>query len=78
MHTREDKRPERKPWRLLLWAGVVGLLFGLFVVPNPLEDALRTARNNLHRHRASGEETLKAGAALMLGMWTYQWRQQAQ
>ena len=58
MHTREDKRPERKPWRLLLWAAVVGLLFGLFAVPNPLEDGLRIVRNRLHYHRASGDIVL--------------------
>ena len=58
MHTREDKRPERKPWRLLLWAAVVGLLVGLFAVPNPLEDGLRTARNKFHRHNASGDIVL--------------------
>jgi len=58
VHTREDKRPERKPWRLLLWAAVVGLLFGVFCVPNPLEDGLRTARNRLHHHNASGDIVL--------------------
>ena len=58
MHTREEKRPERKPWRLLLWAAVVGLLVGLFAVPNPLEDVLRTARNKLHSHNASGDIVL--------------------
>jgi len=58
VHTREDKRQERKPWRLLLWAALAGLVFGLFAVPNPLEDGLRTARNHLHYHRASGDIVL--------------------
>lgn len=58
MHTREENRPERKPWRLLLLVAAVGLLFGIFSTPNPLEDVLRTARNNLHRHSASGDIVL--------------------
>ncbi|HEU5067656.1 MAG TPA: EAL domain-containing protein [Sphingomicrobium sp.] len=81
MHTREDKRPERKPWRLLLWAAVVGLLFGLFVVPNPLEDALRTARNNLHRHRASGDIILVKidnESLQQVGRWPWSRREYAQ
>jgi EAL domain-containing protein (putative c-di-GMP-specific phosphodiesterase class I)/CHASE2 domain-containing sensor protein len=55
---REDKRPERKPWRLLLWAAVVGLLFGAIGAGTPLENVLRTARNNLHWHKASGDIVL--------------------
>jgi EAL domain-containing protein (putative c-di-GMP-specific phosphodiesterase class I)/CHASE2 domain-containing sensor protein len=58
VHTREDKRPERKPWRLLLWVAAVGLIFGLFFTPNPLEDVLRGLRNRSHRHGASGDIVL--------------------
>ena len=81
MHTREDKRPERKPWRLLLWAAVVGLLVGLFAVPNPLEDGLRTARNKLHRHNASGDIVLVKidNASLQqVGRWPWPRRYHAQ
>ena len=81
MHTREDKRAERKPWRLLLWAAVVGLLFGVFCVPNPLEDGLRTARNRLHHHNASGDIVLikiDNESLQHVGRWPWQRRYHAQ
>ena len=81
MHMREDKRPERKPWRLLLWAAVVGLLVGLFAVPNPLEDGLRTARNKFHRHNASGDIVLikiDNESLQQVGRWPWSRREYAQ
>ena len=55
---REQKRPEPKPWRLLLIVAVVGLIFGGFGLGEPLEDVLRTGRNSLHWHKASGDIVL--------------------
>ena len=81
MHTREEKRPERKPWRLLLWAAVVGLVFGLSAIPNPLEDVLRTARNKLHSHNASGDIVLVKidnESLQQVGRWPWPRRYHAQ
>lgn len=47
-------RPER-PLKLLLWAAIVSLLFGALGMQEIFEDALRVARNGLHRDKASGE-----------------------
>jgi EAL domain-containing protein (putative c-di-GMP-specific phosphodiesterase class I)/CHASE2 domain-containing sensor protein len=78
---REDKRPERKPWRLLLWVAAVGLLFGLFSTPNPLEDVLRGLRNLSHRHSASGNIVLVKidnESLQQVGRWPWPRREYAQ
>jgi EAL domain-containing protein (putative c-di-GMP-specific phosphodiesterase class I)/CHASE2 domain-containing sensor protein len=49
---------ERAPWKLLLWTAVAGLIFGLLQLGEPLEDTLRSTRNTLHMHRASGDIVL--------------------
>lgn len=41
--------------RTLIWATLAGLLVGVFAIGQPLEDVLRTARNGLHAHNASGD-----------------------
>src|SRR5438477_1784348 len=46
---------EQKPWKLLLWTAVAGLVFGLIGFGEIAEDYLRTARNSLHQHKASGD-----------------------
>jgi EAL domain-containing protein (putative c-di-GMP-specific phosphodiesterase class I)/CHASE2 domain-containing sensor protein len=46
---------EQKPWKLLLWTAVVGLIFGLIGAGEYFEDMLRVARNSFHEHNASGE-----------------------
>ncbi|HEX6661375.1 MAG TPA: EAL domain-containing protein [Sphingomicrobium sp.] len=55
-----SKRPkvstEARPWKLLLWTAVVGLVFGLIL--NDAEGVLRSARNSLHWHEASGDIVL--------------------
>jgi len=81
VHTREDKRPERKPWRLLLWVAAVGLVFGLFFTPNPLEDVLRGLRNRSHRHGASGDIVLVKidnESLQQVGRWPWPRREFAQ
>lgn len=50
--------PDRSPWALLLWTGLVGLLFGLVGFGEIAEDYLRSARNSLHKHPASGDIVL--------------------
>jgi EAL domain-containing protein (putative c-di-GMP-specific phosphodiesterase class I)/CHASE2 domain-containing sensor protein len=45
-------------WQLLLWTAVAGLLFGISVAGEPLEDVLRTIRNGIRWHNASGDIVL--------------------
>jgi EAL domain-containing protein (putative c-di-GMP-specific phosphodiesterase class I)/CHASE2 domain-containing sensor protein len=52
---REKHVAEPPAWKLLLWTAVAGLIFGLVGFGEVAEDSLRTARNDLHRHHASGE-----------------------
>ena len=53
--TRGNKDLNRKPWKLLLWTAVAGLIFGLIGAGEFFEDLLRVTRNNLHMHNASGQ-----------------------
>ena len=46
---------EKKPWKLLLWTVLAGLIFGLIDLGEVAEDYLRIARNSFHEHRASGD-----------------------
>lgn len=50
-----EYRPERAPWKLLLWTTLVGLLFGLIGFGEIAEDVLRASRNSFHKHPASGD-----------------------
>jgi EAL domain-containing protein (putative c-di-GMP-specific phosphodiesterase class I)/CHASE2 domain-containing sensor protein len=52
---REKTIAELKPWKLLLWTAIAGLIFGLLGLGEVAEDYLRVARNGLHRHNASGD-----------------------
>ena len=55
MSKRIDQGVERKPWKLLLWTALAGLVFGLVGFGEIAEDYLRTVRNSLHPHKASGQ-----------------------
>ncbi len=55
MHTRDRQGSEPKAWRPLLWIAVAGLIFGALGLGEIGEDVLRTARNSLHWHKASGD-----------------------
>lgn len=50
-----DERVDARPWRLLLWVAIAGLIFGLVGFGEIAEDGLRTVRNSFHRHKASGD-----------------------
>jgi EAL domain-containing protein (putative c-di-GMP-specific phosphodiesterase class I)/CHASE2 domain-containing sensor protein len=52
---RSSHKSEPKPWKLLLWTAVAGLIFGLIGAGEYFEDAFRLARNRLHEHNASGQ-----------------------
>ena len=55
MHTRDRQVSEAKAWRPLLWIAIAGLIFGVLGLGEIGEDVLRTARNSLHWHKASGD-----------------------
>ena len=79
MSKRPKARTERRPWKLLLWAGIVGLALGLIF--NDVEDLLRTARNSLHWHKASGDVVLVKidnQSLRKIGRWPWPRRYHAQ
>jgi CHASE2 domain-containing sensor protein len=47
-------KPRSFPTRLLLWSFVVGALFGVLGVGEPLENLMRVGRNLSRSHAASG------------------------
>ena len=55
MSKRGKQGREPKPWKLLLWTAVAGLIFGLIGAGEYFEDMLRVARNGFHEHDASGQ-----------------------
>jgi EAL domain-containing protein (putative c-di-GMP-specific phosphodiesterase class I)/CHASE2 domain-containing sensor protein len=55
---RNDQSLEHKPWKLLLWTAIAGLVFGLIGFGEIAEDWLRVTRNSFHRHKASGDIVL--------------------
>ena len=56
MSKRQTIGNEARPWKLLLWTAVAGLVLGLIF--GDLERWPRTARNSLHWHKASGDIVL--------------------
>jgi EAL domain-containing protein (putative c-di-GMP-specific phosphodiesterase class I)/CHASE2 domain-containing sensor protein len=52
---RANQDADRKPWKLLLWTVVAGLVFALIGFGELPEDYLRMARNSFHKHSASGD-----------------------
>jgi EAL domain-containing protein (putative c-di-GMP-specific phosphodiesterase class I)/CHASE2 domain-containing sensor protein len=55
---RSKTRSETKPWKLVLWTALAGLIFGLINFGEIAEDTLRASRNGLHWHKASGDIVL--------------------
>lgn len=80
MHTRDQPTSERKPWRLLLWTAIAGLVFGLLGLGEVAEDVLRTGRNSLHWHKASGDIVLVKidnSSLRQIGRWPWPRREHA-
>jgi EAL domain-containing protein (putative c-di-GMP-specific phosphodiesterase class I)/CHASE2 domain-containing sensor protein len=74
-----SKRPSAKaempPWKLLLWTAIAGLIFGIVAFGEIAEDVLRSGRNSLHRHNASGDIVLVKiddQALRQVGRWPWQ------
>jgi Predicted transmembrane sensor domain len=53
--SRAKQKSEQSPSRLLLWVAIAGLIFGLIGFGELPEDVLRSGRNSLHPHSASGD-----------------------
>ena len=59
VHARKEQKAAAKPsFKLLLWTAIIGLVFGVIALGEPVEDGLRILRNNINRHAASGEIVL--------------------
>lgn len=60
--------------RILLWSTIAGLIFGAVSLGAPLEGALRSNRNKLHKHNASGDIVVVAiddRSLRELGTWPW-------
>ncbi len=78
---RSEQGLERKPWKLLIWTAVAGLVFGLIGFGEIAEDWLRVAGDNFHRHKASGEIVLVKlddESMRQVGRWPWPRRYHAQ
>jgi diguanylate cyclase len=58
VHAREEQTATKSRFKALLWTAIVGLIFGIVGFGQVVEDALRTGRNGLHWHKASGDIVL--------------------
>ena len=79
MPKRTQHKTEGRPWKLLLWTAVAGLIFGLLF--SDAENLLRTARNSLHWHKASGDIVLikiDSASVRKVGRWPWPRRYHAQ
>jgi len=77
---RREQGLEKKPWTLLLWTAVAGLIFGLIGFGEVAEDWLRVARNSFHQHKASGQVIvvrIDDPALRQYGNWPWARRTQA-
>jgi len=77
---RKANKGEPTGWKLLIWTAVAALVFGLLGIGELPEDILRTSRNKLHSHPASGDIVLVAiddNSLREFGRWPWQRRQYA-
>jgi len=77
---RDNQGLEQKPWKLLLWTAVAGLIFGLIGFGEIAEDWLRVTRNSFHEHKASGQVVvirIDDSALRQFGNWPWPRRTQA-
>lgn len=79
MSKRNDQGLEHKPWKLLLWTAVAGLIFGLIGFGEIAEDWLRVTRNSFHMHKASGQVVvIKFDDASLKKFGNWPWSRQMQ
>ena len=80
MSTRGNQVLEQKPWTLLLWTALAGIIFGLIGFGEIAEDWLRVTRNSFHEHKASGQVVvikIDDEALRQFGNWPWPRRTQA-
>ena len=80
MSTRGNQVLEQKPWTLLLWTALAGIIFGLIGFGEIAEDWLRVTRNSFHEHKASGQVVvirIDDEALREFGNWPWPRRTQA-
>jgi EAL domain-containing protein (putative c-di-GMP-specific phosphodiesterase class I)/CHASE2 domain-containing sensor protein len=78
---RKKDKAQKSPVKLLVWTAVLGLLFGLVGFGQIAEDWMRTLRNQLHPHKASGEivlVTIDDASLRQIGRWPWPRRYHAQ
>jgi len=78
---RPKVRTEKRPWKLLLWTAIAGLIFGLIAFGEIAEGTLRIARNSLHWHKASSDIVLVKidnQSLRKIGRWPWPRRYHAQ
>lgn len=71
---------ESRPWKLLLWTAVAGLVFGLIGFGEIIEDVLRATRNSFHQHPATGQIVfvkIDDRSLREVGNWPWPRRQEA-
>jgi EAL domain-containing protein (putative c-di-GMP-specific phosphodiesterase class I)/CHASE2 domain-containing sensor protein len=76
---RAKKGLKKKPPKLLLWTAVIGLVLGFIF--GDTENVLRTGRNRLHWHKASGDivlVTIDNQALRKVGRWPWPRRYHAE
>jgi EAL domain-containing protein (putative c-di-GMP-specific phosphodiesterase class I)/CHASE2 domain-containing sensor protein len=74
-------KSDRAPFKLLLWTAIAGLIFGLIGFGEIAEDLLRSGRNSLHWHKASGDIVLVRiddEALHQVGRWPWSRRTHAE
>jgi EAL domain-containing protein (putative c-di-GMP-specific phosphodiesterase class I)/CHASE2 domain-containing sensor protein len=78
--TRGNHGLKQKPWRLLLWTALAGIVFGLIGFGEIAEDWLRVIRNSFHEHKSSGQVVvirIDDEALREFGNWPWPRRTQA-
>ena len=81
MTWRTKQKGSHSPVRLLLWTAIAGLVVMFIGLSPPAEDLLRVARNNFHRHSASGDivlVTIDNRSLQEVGRWPWPRRDHAQ
>jgi len=78
---RKTEKPQKSPLKLLAWIAFAGLVFGLVGFGQLFDDVLRTSRNRLHMHKASGDIVLvkiDEQSLQQVGRWPWPRRNYAQ
>ena len=81
MPWRKTDKPQKSPLKLLACVAALGLLFGLIGFGQLFDDVLRTGRNRLHMHPASGDivlVTIDDRSLQQIGRWPWPRRNYAQ